>query len=817
MVQFVRKGSTRSDISTRSLETRANTANDETMTIDAILSTETAARMMDWYNWEEMDEILLAEGRSKLPHVVMLDTHDRSSINKILGHMANVRTEGTDTIVTCTFDQDDPEAVKAYRKYRNGHARALSVGYSVMKFTDIPPGQSETVNGRSYTAQKNRKMRIVTKWRVDEGSLVPIGADKNALARNGARGASFEIEDGEAEKLLAMREQDSRKVQRRRKQRQDKSVEVTETTEAETTPEIVQGELLQVERSPQVIINITNGEVVTEKRDEVQVVTETVAPVEDKSPELETRNEEDATSVVADVTLLPAESGGATERKGLAMSDTTSPADTTEQDKVQIENARKAAREEGIRAERERQAQIRKEAGSDVSKEVLDKCLEDADCTVERAIQLFLQDIRTNRATPVKNDAPNIITSNRRERDCTVDVLTTALALRVGGERVARALPFVTFNERTGKMTMKPITELTDERRKAIEDNMNKAERMENYSQIRLCREQLRNRGIDDFDEDDFEEIAQRSFSTPGVTTIYTQTVGAVLLANLMDIQDSTQGWCNVMQVPDFKKKELHRLEGGALTRRVRGKEAAESEFADTMETFSVHEYANKMKIDRQDLIDDSLQAWNTVGQNWAYAVGDLRPSLVYGALAANAALTDTIALFHADHGNLTTSAALSHETLQTSMNRLAAMKGANGNILGLRDAYLVVPQTLYYDAKKILNATEVRSNESGIKQYGTVNILNGEPITLAADVRLSSGFTYPYNKAVVAGAPTTWYLMSKGGRYGVVVGYLAGTNGMPTMRTKALDGGSYGIQMDMNLDIGVGFESYQGVGKHTA
>jgi hypothetical protein len=332
-----------------------------------------------------------------------------------------------------------------------------------------------------------------------------------------------------------------------------------------------------------------------------------------------------------------------------------------------------------------------------------------------------------------------------------------------------------------------------------------------------LCREQLRNQGVNDFDEDDFEEIAQRSFSTPGVTTIYTQTVGAVLLANLMEISDSTIGWVDVRQVPNFKKNELHRLEGGALTRRVRGKEAAESEFADTMETFSVHEYANKMKIDRQDLIDDSLQAWNTVGSNWAYAVGDLRPSLVYGALAANATLSDSVALFHADHGNLTASAGLSHETVQASMNRLAAMKGANGNILGLRDAYLIVPQTLHYDAKRILNATEVRSNESGIKQYGTTNVLSGEPITLASDVRLSSGFTYPYNKAVVAGAPTTWYLAAKGGRYGVVVGYLQGTNGMPTMRTKALDGGSYGIQMDMNLDIGVGFESYQGIGKHTA
>jgi hypothetical protein len=366
-------------------------------------------------------------------------------------------------------------------------------------------------------------------------------------------------------------------------------------------------------------------------------------------------------------------------------------------------------------------------------------------------------------------------------------------------------------------MTMKPMTALSGDRQRQIEENMNKAERYEQWAQVRLCREQLRNSGIDGFDEDDFEEIAQRSFSTPGVSTIYTQTVGAVLLANLMDISDSTQGWVNVMQVPDFKKKELHRLEGGALTRRVRGKEAAESEFADTMETFSVHEYANKMKIDRQDLIDDSLQAWNTVGQNWAYAVGDLRPSLVYGAMAANAALSDSVALFNATHGNLTATAALTHETLQASMNRLAAMTGANGNILGLRDAYLVVPQTLYYDAKRILNATEVRSNESGIKQYGTVNILNGEPITLAADVRLSSGFVYPYNKSAVAAAATTWYLASKGGRYGVVVGYLQGTNGMPTMRTKALDGGSYGLQMDMNLDIGVGFESYQGIGKHTA
>ncbi len=439
--------------------------------------------------------------------------------------------------------------------------------------------------------------------------------------------------------------------------------------------------------------------------------------------------------------------------------------------------------------------------------------------TPEQAQKLFLDDIRAQRkaaSPPVGSDSPKPLELSGNKRTApSIDVLTAAVALRYGGEAAVRKLQFLDYSPGTNKLRMKRASVQVDEQaRKEHERVVNEAYAHEGRSSVDICEMMLRASKI----EVPMErmDIVERSFSTPAISTVYTQTMGAILLANIAETADSTMGWCKEQDVKNFKTNELHRFEGGVLTRRNRGEVARPASFADTMEQYSIKEYASVMNIDRQDLIDDDLNAWLTALDEYARGVQDLRPSLVYGFMATNAALaTDSVALFHASHSNLITSSALAAATLQTAVTALASQRGPGGLNLNLRNCVLITSETLSFTADQLTTSAEVREAAAA---NGTSNPLRLRSIATRSDSRLNNGFTYPLTGAAVAAAGTTWYLAAAGGAYGIHVGYLQGTNRMPTMSTTVHNGGGkYGMSMDVNFDIGVGVQSYQGLVKATA
>lgn len=832
MVKFVNQKSARSasadtiELSERQVSVRASTADDTAMTIDAVLSTEDPVGMFDYEDYCMMDEVLLASGRQKTDWLPMLDSHNRWSVEEVLGHMSNIRTENGQTIVTCNFDKNDEESVKIFKKYRDGHARGLSVGYTVRKYIDISPGQSTTIAGRNFKASPTRKLRVATDWVAKEGSCVAIGADAKALTRSaaiGVRGLSVEMTEEQAEQARAIHER--RKQNRKRKQGSgqrsiDSNVpDVEAQVEDSAEPEVrllAEGTatLQSITPAPSVVINInSDGNVRTENI--TPAVPETVVAASEAE---ESRTAPSATteeSTLDSVTQsVPAVVGGNTERNA-----TMSGENTAEQTAAEVEKARVEARKEGIRAEKARQDSIRELAGDDVTEETLTRCLQDIDMTPEQAQKLFLDDIRAQRkaaSPPVGSDSPKPLELSGNKRTApSIDVLTAAVALRYGGEAAVRKLQFLDYSPGTNKLRMKRASVQVDEQaRKEHERIVNEAYAHEGRSSVDICEMMLRASKI----EVPMErmDIVERSFSTPAISTVYTQTMGAILLANIAETADSTMGWCKEQDVKNFKTNELHRFEGGVLTRRNRGEVARPASFADTMEQYSIKEYASVMNIDRQDLIDDDLNAWLTALDEYARGVQDLRPSLVYGFIAANAALaTDSVTLFHADHNNLITSSALAAATLQTAVTKLASQRGPGGLNLNLRNCVLITSETLSFTADQLTTSAEIREAAAA---NGTNNPLRLRSIATRSDSRLNNGFTYPLTGEAVAGAGTTWYLAAAGGAYGIHVGYLQGTNRMPTMSTTVHNGGGkYGMSMDVNFDIGVGVQSYQGLVKATA
>ena len=750
MVTILRDNKNRSanGVHSRRAAMRQQSADEKAFSIEAVLSTEQPVLMWDFDRWEAIDEVLLASGRTVADSVPLLDSHRTETINRVLGHIENIRTDVNDTVGLLLFDANDPDAVKAFNKYRGNHATDVSVGYVVTGYMEVKPGETVTHEGRTFTAGA-RRLRIATAWKLNELSAVARGADSKAKVR------------GADEPTATMTEVTPEEIQ--------------QLTQMQRSAGTLIESRLGTTNEPSVVINITNG--IPEQPAERSAGTHSEA------------------------------GNNGTERR-TAMSTATKP-ETTGVDENEI-------LKRGVQMERKRQSDI-KAIADGVRSETLTKALDDADCSIDKARELFLSDLQAQRsAPPAGSDAPNIILSgNRRERDVNVHSLAAALAMRFGAD-VESVGHRIKYNDATGETLFERPNYKNKARQEEWERNLERAQALRGLHSVDLCREALTISKV----EAPYErrELVTRAFSTPAVSTIYTTAMGAVLLANLGDMLDSTVGWTREIKVKNYKKAELHRLEGGRLKKRVRGEKAQHASFADTMEGLKVNDFASTLIIDRQDAIDDELGAWDTALREYARGILSLRPDIVYAILAANAALeTDSTALFHADHSNLLTGSALNMANLQIALAAMASQKGPGGLPLGLRDAWIVTGETLSFTADQLVTSAEVREASAA---NGTANPLKSgrRVLRVQPDGRINAGFVNPLDDLPVAPAATTWYVASDKGDYGMTVGFLEGTNGMPTMKTTILNSeGMYGVALDVLAVVGAGVAGHQGLVKGIA
>jgi hypothetical protein len=168
------------DPSFRSLEVRASTFNEEARSVEAVISTETPVMMPDWTRYEMIPEVLIASGIEypKSRQVPFLDSHNRYSVKDQLGSARSIETAEKQVSATLFFSRA-ANAEEALQSVRDGHITDVSVGYDVLKRVFIPKGETQTVSGRTFSGPMN----VVTKWKLREVSLTPIGADAQAKLR----------------------------------------------------------------------------------------------------------------------------------------------------------------------------------------------------------------------------------------------------------------------------------------------------------------------------------------------------------------------------------------------------------------------------------------------------------------------------------------------------------------------------------------------------------------------------------------------------------------------------------------------------------
>lgn len=168
-----------------SMRAAPSTINEEARTVTVRISTPSGVEVWDWDKGEfitqhlDPDAVDLPDSRQ----VPMLDTHSRWSVDDVLGSLRNIRAEDDDEFGRSLFAdahfEDEEKSRSAFRKIKNGHLTDFSVGFEIKKSSRIEKDETEELAGRKISGPA----QIVTKWRLLEASLVPIGADPSATVR----------------------------------------------------------------------------------------------------------------------------------------------------------------------------------------------------------------------------------------------------------------------------------------------------------------------------------------------------------------------------------------------------------------------------------------------------------------------------------------------------------------------------------------------------------------------------------------------------------------------------------------------------------
>lgn len=186
----------------------------------------------------------------------------------------------------------------------------------------------------------------------------------------------------------------------------------------------------------------------------------------------------------------------------------------------------------------------------------------------------------------------------------------------------------------------------------------------------------------------------------------------------------------------DFRSGSTLRLgELGALQKVSEAGEIKSVTRGEAAESYALDTYAALFAISRKALVNDDLGAFN----DWANAAGQaaatteaaLLWTLLSQSAGAGPLMGDGKRLFHADHGNLLTGAALSVESLDAARKALRLQKGLDGKtFITVTPKYLVVGPELETLAEQLLATINATTTDD-------VNPFAGK-LTLAVEPRIT-------------------------------------------------------------------------------
>jgi hypothetical protein len=258
--------------------------------------------------------------------------------------------------------------------------------------------------------------------------------------------------------------------------------------------------------------------------------------------------------------------------------------------------------------------------------------------------------------------------------------------------------------------------------------------------------------------------------------------------------------WAGLSTNPDFKTITRTLLSGAPSLLQVNESgEYKRGAITDGKETYALATYGRVVAFSRQALINDDLSALSRIPSLMGRAAADLESDTVYAVLTANAALGDSIALFHASHNNLAGSGAvISVTSLGAARAAMRLQTGLEGRLINLVPEFLIVPTALEQVAYQYTSANYVPAQPSQTNEFRA----GGKTaLTPVVEPRLDAASTTAYYLAAGTGQIDT-----------IEYCYLEGNEGVYTESRVGFD--VDGVEMKVRHDFAAKALDFRGLYK---
>lgn len=244
-------------------------------------------------------------------------------------------------------------------------------------------------------------------------------------------------------------------------------------------------------------------------------------------------------------------------------------------------------------------------------------------------------------------------------------------------------------------------------------------------------------------------EVASKVFaahSTSDFPYLLANTAGKALLRGYDVFPRTWQTWCATRSVSDFK--QVTNIQIGTFSSLLTIPEGGEYKggtISEARETNQAATKGRKISFTRQMLVNDDLGAFVGFAQKMGTAAARTVNADAYSVVNTNAALSDSVALFHATHTNLAGSGAvISATTISAGKLAMRKQKDVNNNeYLNIMPKYLLVPVALEDDAKEFISST----TKMGSNTNSAVPNIHRNSLEVVSDPTLD------------ATSATAWYL----------------------------------------------------------
>lgn len=285
-------------------------------------------------------------------------------------------------------------------------------------------------------------------------------------------------------------------------------------------------------------------------------------------------------------------------------------------------------------------------------------------------------------------------------------------------------------------------------------------------------------------------EMVGRAITTTDLPNILADVMNKELRQGYMEPKRRFVGVFRQTTAVDFKPKNLAILSAAPVleTKNEEG-EYRYGTLTDKGVTYHLITVGKRLRITREVLINDDLDALTRIPQMFGAAAARYESATVWACLTGNPSMYDSVVLFHADHGNITSTGSINATNVGALRAKMRKQTGLAGEIIDVEPQFIICGP----------------DKELELDQYFGAFVPAQQSNVTPSNLRSLTPVVVPN----ITG--NNWYLASSPNSIDTIeYCYLEGENGVYTEMMERFD--TDGIEIKARLDFGAKAVDWRGL-----